>query len=74
MHGSLSRDGMPPRDLLAVGRAEVRGYGVELIDGAAVKVAPCGAGSGAGFEVLLADGSRLTGRRVVIATTAQRPP
>ena len=30
MHGFLSRDGMPPADLLAVGRAEVTGYGVEL--------------------------------------------
>lgn len=27
----LSRDGMPPADLLAEGRAEVTGYGVELI-------------------------------------------
>jgi thioredoxin reductase len=69
MHGYLSRDGMSPRDLLAVGRDEVRGYGGELIDGAVVEVAPSGAGSGPGFEVLLRDGgSRLVGRRVVIAT------
>ena len=27
MHGFLSRDGMPPGDLLAAGRAEVTGYG-----------------------------------------------
>ena len=27
MHGFLSRDGMPPGDLLAAGRDEVRGYG-----------------------------------------------
>jgi thioredoxin reductase len=27
LHGFLSRDGMPPRDLLAAGRAEVVGYG-----------------------------------------------
>ena len=33
MQGYLSRDGMPPAELLAVGRAEVAGYGVELIDG-----------------------------------------
>ena len=32
MQGFLSRDGMPPADLLAAGRAEVAGYGVELID------------------------------------------
>ena len=37
MQGFLSRDGMPPGDLLATGRAEVAGYGVELIDGTVVE-------------------------------------
>ena len=32
MQGFLSRDGMPPADLLRAARAEVRGYGVEIID------------------------------------------
>ena len=32
MQGFLSRDGMPPAELLAAGRAEVRGYGVEIIE------------------------------------------
>ena len=31
MHNFLSRDGMPPAELLAVGRAEVLGYGGEII-------------------------------------------
>ena len=31
MHGFLSRDGMPPADLLAAGRAEVTSNGVEVI-------------------------------------------
>ncbi|WP_436771613.1 NAD(P)/FAD-dependent oxidoreductase [Yinghuangia sp. YIM S09857] len=31
MQGFLSRDGMSPAELLAVGRAEVAGYGVDLI-------------------------------------------
>jgi hypothetical protein len=30
MQGFLSRDGMPPADLLKAGRAEVLAYGVEL--------------------------------------------
>src|SRR6478672_907599 len=30
LHGFLSRDGLPPRDLLDIGRAEVQGYGGEL--------------------------------------------
>ena len=31
MHNFLSRDGMPPAELLAVGRDEVLGYGAEII-------------------------------------------
>jgi hypothetical protein len=33
MYGFLSRDGMPPADLLSAGRAELTGYGVEVIEG-----------------------------------------
>ena len=32
MQGFLSRDGMAPSELLAVGRAEIAGYGVELVE------------------------------------------
>jgi thioredoxin reductase len=61
LHGFLSRDGMPPRELLAAGRSEVAGYGGRLLDGTVVGVEP---GSG----VRLADGSRLGARRVLVAT------
>ena len=61
MQGFLSRDGMPPADLLAAGRAEVRGYGVELIDGQVVAIEP-------GFDVSLAGDQRLRSRRILIAT------
>ena len=61
MHGFLSRDGMPPRDLLAAGRSEVSGYGGTLIDDTVVGVEP-------GFQVRLADGSPLRARRVLVAT------
>ena len=40
MQGFLSRDGMPPSDLLAAGRAEVRNYGVELIEDTVVEITP----------------------------------
>ena len=33
MQGFLSRDGMPPADLLQAARAEVQRYGVELVEG-----------------------------------------
>ena len=54
MQGFLSRDGMPPADLLAAGRAEVTGYGVELIEDQVV-------GDRAGFAVRLAGGRVLSG-------------
>ena len=64
MHGFLSRDGMPPADLLASGRAEVRGYGVELIDDRVVGIKP-------GFSVELAGSQPLSARRILIATGAR---
>ena len=61
MHGFLSRDGMPPRDLLAEGRSEVTGYGGTLVDDTVVSVEP-------GFEVRLAEAAPLSARRLVVAT------
>ncbi len=61
MHGYLSRDGMPPADLLAAGRAEIASYGVELIDRRVANVE-------AGFSVRLAGGQSLSARRVLFAT------
>jgi thioredoxin reductase len=61
MHGFLSRDGMPPYDLVAAGRAEVAGCGGSLIDNTVVDVAP-------GFHVRLAGGSPLRARRILVAT------
>jgi thioredoxin reductase len=61
MHGFLSRDGMPPTDLLAVGRAEASGYGVESIQDQVVSVQR-------GFSVQLSSGSGLSARRILIAT------
>ncbi len=61
MQGFLSRDGMPPADLLAAGRAEVTVYGVELIEDQVIGVE-------AGFAVRLASGRVLEARRLLIAT------
>jgi thioredoxin reductase len=61
MQGFLSRDGMAPGDLLAAGRAEVTGYGVELIEDQVVGVE-------AGFLVRLAGGRVLNARRILVAT------
>lgn len=61
MQGFLSRDGMPPADLLAAGRAEVTGYGVELVEDRVVGIEP-------GFVVPLAGGGALEARRILVAT------
>jgi thioredoxin reductase len=61
MQGFLSRDGMPPSDLLRIGRSEVSGYGVELIDGQVASIDP-------GFAVRLVGEEALTARRILLAT------
>jgi thioredoxin reductase len=63
MHGYLSRDGLPPAELLEAGRAEAAAYGVDVAPGRVVSVEP-------GFSVELADGTTLTARRLLIATGA----
>ncbi|MFE4971056.1 NAD(P)/FAD-dependent oxidoreductase [Kitasatospora sp. NPDC056651] len=82
MHGYLSRDGMPPAALLAVGREEVARYGVDLLDARvehieaveAVEAVEGGDGGDGGdrlaasFVVHLAGGPVLRARRVVVAT------
>ena len=65
MHGFLSRDGMPPSELLAKGREEVTGYGGHLMDGTVADVVPDGSN---GFWVLLASGNRLRARRLLVTS------
>jgi thioredoxin reductase len=77
MHGYLSRDGMPPREFLALGREEVVGYGGEVIDDVVSELVPDGT---SGFWVLLsgsagansagghAGGRRISARRVLVAS------
>ncbi|MCS5724214.1 NAD(P)/FAD-dependent oxidoreductase [Herbiconiux sp. CPCC 203407] len=75
MHGFLTRDGFSPLELLALGRAEVRGYGGEILAGRAVSAT----GEAGAFEVTVElaepDATRTTGgtatftaRRLVIAS------
>ncbi|WP_433727958.1 NAD(P)/FAD-dependent oxidoreductase [Actinoplanes sp. CA-051413] len=65
MHGFLSRDGLAPQDLLAIGRTEVESYGGRLIDGRVTGIEP---DTGTGFHVSLAGGVPLRARRLLIAT------
>ena len=65
MHGFLSRDGMPPAELLAAGRREVAGYGGEIV---ADSVLGLGQTERPAFRVELASGRSLTTRRLLFAT------
>ena len=64
VHGYLTRDGMPPAELLRVGRLEVQGYGGRLVDGHVEQVVRADDGR---LTVVLAGGRRLTGRRLLVA-------
>lgn len=63
-HGYLSRDGVPPLELLAAGRIEVAGYGGTIIAGTVTYLARLPGG----FAVTLADGTGGRARRVLVAT------
>jgi thioredoxin reductase len=64
VHGLLARDGTPPAELLARGRAEVEAYGGEIRAGEVETAAR----DGDGFAVRLADGTTLRTRRLLVTT------
>jgi thioredoxin reductase len=63
LHGYLTRDGIPPLDLLRAGRAELKPYGIELreVRVSDIEIAPDG------FTIRLADGGDVRARTVLIA-------
>ncbi len=64
VHGFLSRDGIPPRELLAVGRSEIRSYGAHVVDGEVTGAVR----DGDDFSVSLADGRTVLARRLLVTT------
>ncbi|TDE00096.1 NAD(P)/FAD-dependent oxidoreductase [Jiangella asiatica] len=74
VHNYLTSEGMPPRDLVAAGRAEVAGYGVEVVDGLVRELRPVDKeagddgddGDGSRFAVELADGPTVRARRLLV--------
>ena len=64
VHGLLGHDGTPPADLLARGRDEVTRYGGQIIAGEVVRATR----ADAGFDVELADGTHVRGRRLLVTT------
>jgi thioredoxin reductase len=64
VHGLLARDGIRPAELVERGRAEVRGYGGQVVAGEVGTVAR----EGHGFAVALADGRSVRAHRLLLAT------
>ncbi|KAA9150408.1 NAD(P)/FAD-dependent oxidoreductase [Amycolatopsis acidicola] len=64
VHNYLGREGIAPAELAAAGRAELAGYGGQLVTGTVVSAAR----EGAWFDVRLADGGRTKARRLLVAT------
>lgn len=65
MHSYLGHEGLPPSELAAIGREEVRSYGCEVIDGRVVEVTRTDDGR---FHLGLAGGHAVHARRVLAAT------
>jgi thioredoxin reductase len=71
MHGYLTRDGTPPREVLRMGREEAARYGVALIDGEATEACCLGDAEPSpapAFAVTLADGRSFRARKLLLAT------
>lgn len=65
LHGFLSRDCTPPAELLRIGREQLGRYPTVEFREAVVTEAHCGERS---FEVVLSDGGRFVGRKLLLAT------
>ena len=64
VHNYLTRDGVPPSEIYAIGRQEVIGYGGELVDGTVTTARR----DDDGFTVGLADGTTYRSRRLLVTT------
>ena len=64
VHNYLGREGTPPGELIAIGRAEVAQYGVQVDSGTVTKAAP----TDRGFTVHLEDGRQVQARRLLVTT------
>jgi len=65
VHNYLAREGTPPADLLAAGRAEVAMYGGTVVSGTVTTVERRDDGR---IQLTLADGRRIEARRLLVTT------
>jgi thioredoxin reductase (NADPH) len=66
VHNYLGRDGVPPGELLAAGRAEVAGYAGEVVSGRVTSARR--QEDGTDITVVLDDGQEVRARRLLLAT------
>jgi thioredoxin reductase/SAM-dependent methyltransferase len=64
VHTFLSREGVAPLDLLAIGRREVESYGARIVPALVTRATP----TDDGFRVFLEDGSAHDAARLILAT------
>jgi thioredoxin reductase len=64
LHGYLTRDGVPPLELLRLGREELRPYGIEIRDAVVTDVTRLDEG----FDVTIRDLGRVHAHAVLLAT------
>jgi thioredoxin reductase len=64
VHNYLTRDGVSPAELVRLGQDEARSYGARIVPGHVVDAAR----TPDGFTVALADGTSVSGRRLLVAT------
>ncbi len=64
IHNYLGREGTPPGELPAIGRAELAGYGGTVVTGTVTAADPVADG----FRVRLADGGTVHARRLLVTT------
>jgi thioredoxin reductase len=65
VHNYLGRENIPPRELLVIGREEIRRYGADLVEGTVVTA---GRSDDDLFRVGLADGREVLARRLLVTT------
>ncbi|WP_051733076.1 methyltransferase domain-containing protein [Kitasatospora phosalacinea] len=65
IHGLLGREGLPPAELVALGRAEVASYGGEFHD---AEVRSVSREADGGFRAELSDGGAVHARRLLLTT------
>ncbi|PZG08443.1 FAD-dependent oxidoreductase [Nonomuraea aridisoli] len=65
VHAFLTREGVPPRELLAIAREELAAYGVEIVTGAVTGAERLGEGR---FRVTREDGTAVEARRLLVTT------